>query len=155
MKASQLDNDVTCPICGGSGDENTERVVWGECPLCEGGGTVNRVAKGGVFRDEYGEHPQVLIGEGFEDHGTHAAFVRRELPIEHPVVPSFNGLFGDYVASGLANAPSDVTPGQQVRSRLEDATDLTPQDAAAWAESVGVPEWAAVVQKLADEQPTL
>lgn len=96
MKASELDADIQCPICSGTGDEPGESQAYGVCPRCNGTGTINR------YRD--GPDGEIVISERYEDRGDHVVSVVETVPIRCEDTGGFEGRFGTWT-------PSDVTTG--------------------------------------------
>lgn len=73
MKATDLDVDVTCPVCNGDGDEPGDANAYEHCPRCGGSGTINRYADGPA--------DVVILAESFVDHGTHVRHAVTSMPI--------------------------------------------------------------------------
>lgn len=155
MKATQLDQDITCPVCSGNGAEPTERQIWGSCPRCDGDGVINRykdrvtVTHTPDDTDTTEEHEEMVLSERLVDRGTHARLERTRLPEDHPKRASFNSLFGSSVPSQMTIAHPNRADA--LEQRLQDTADPTPDEIITWAQSNGRQRLAKLTQQLKSE----
>jgi len=96
MRATKLDVDTTCPLCGGDGTpaENDPRP---SCPRCGGDGTINR------YRENL-EGSELVLAEQYDVNGVYAVFGTTTMPETSEETGGFDGRFGDWT-------PEDLTTG--------------------------------------------
>lgn len=172
MKPEDLDADMDCVVCDGTGEEPGEARSWGgDCPRCQGTGSAN------PFRDG-DANDEVIIHERYEDHGRFSSFaVQRmdrelfearfgslEMAIddteaeENGVDPDLRDqLRNDGLGSSLSGSdryelPNGQTVGPDVFPDGEwpSSAELSLPEAASWADARGETQVADLLRRVRD-----
>lgn len=107
MKAIDLDQEQSCPVCDGTGTEGTAN-----CRRCEGAGVINRYGPNDPSSIHGGNH--VILQEVV---GKRGELVVVKMPIQSEEVGGFEGRFGDWQPSDLSTGEmADYQP--DVKDRL-------------------------------------
>lgn len=102
MHATDLDKDIDCPACGGTG-ASLETDTRNACPACEGSGAFNR------YQDA--DENEVIVGPvNYYQRGPAIVVEKKaRMPVEDDEIGGFNGRFGTFEPSNpVPDFPQDL-----------------------------------------------
>lgn len=109
MKATNIDQELSCPVCQGSGDDP----INGACRRCEGEQRINRYGPNDPSTAHSGNH--VVLREIV---GPDGALLVEKMPITDRKTGGFNGRYGDWTPDDVMTGPmAEYQP--DTKDRLE------------------------------------